>query len=52
MQFALFVLTAWMWVGGTFGDFGLSHDAPSNGHQPSDLVLADGGTSAPPPPGP
>ncbi len=49
MQFALFVLTAWMWVGGTFGDSILEWYG-GNPHMPSDVVLADGGSSYPPPP--
>ncbi len=44
MQFALFVLTAWMWVGGTFDAI----LAP----EPSPVVLADGSSPIPPPPPP
>lgn len=43
MQFALFVLTAWMWVGGTFGEMTISLE-------PDASVIAHGGSSVPPPP--
>ncbi|MCL4820252.1 MAG: hypothetical protein KJ067_13975 [Vicinamibacteria bacterium] len=49
MQFALFVLTAWMWVGGTF-DAMVSDWYGGHSIRPSEVVLADGPSSVPPPP--
>jgi hypothetical protein len=46
----LFVLTIWLWSSAAFEGTWLGSDASV--FEPSPVVLADGGTSYPPPPNP